>query len=74
MAKATGSSIAAQAVMPVHINGQQCDMDRIKAWADLYELAIIEKSSLVSVLLKSCNRDGLKECYGESLQISSTPQ
>ena len=32
------------AVMPVHINGQQCDTDRIKAWADLYELAIIEDS------------------------------
>lgn len=32
------------AVMAVHINGQQCDMERVKAYADHYDLRIIEDS------------------------------
>lgn len=32
------------AVMAVHVNGQQCDMERVAAYADLYDLRIIEDS------------------------------
>ena len=32
------------AVMPVHVNGQQADMEHIMAWADLHGLAVIEDS------------------------------
>lgn len=32
------------AVIPVHVNGQQADMEHIKAWAEMYDLVIVEDS------------------------------
>lgn len=32
------------AIMAVHINGQQCAMDTVKAYADLHRLAVVEDS------------------------------
>jgi dTDP-4-amino-4,6-dideoxygalactose transaminase len=32
------------AVIPVHVNGQQCDMEHVRAFADLYDLAVVEDS------------------------------
>lgn len=52
------------AVMPVHINGQQCDMERIQAWADLYDLQIIEDScECVGARLKGRYSWGNVSCY-----------
>lgn len=59
-----------KAIMPVHLYGQLCDMDRIKAIADKYNLLVIEDSAQSHGAMRNGKRAG---AFGNASGFSFYP-